>query len=237
MLLYYIRHGDPIYRPNSLTELGKRQAEALAKRLALYGLDRIYSSPSTRAMQTAEPTSVLTKKDIVELDWCAEGYALQELGILVDGNRHFLFQDIETKLLLASNEMAQLGHRWWSHPAFAEYDFQKGMERIQRHTYELLEELGYRFDETTGAYKVLRNNDERIALFAHQGFGIGFLSAVLNIPYPQLCAKTDLGHSLLTVIEFRNEGGMCIPQMLSLSNDSHLYREGLPTKYVNRIYF
>ena len=98
MLLFYIRHGDPIYRPNSLTELGKRQAEALAKRLALYGLDRIYSSPSVRAMQTAESTSALTKKDIVPLDWCLEGYALEELGILVDGNRHFLFQDMVSAL-------------------------------------------------------------------------------------------------------------------------------------------
>ena len=237
MLLFYIRHGDPIYRPDSLTELGKRQAEALAKRLALYGLDRIYSSTSIRALQTAEPTSALTKKDIVQLEWCREGYALQELGIMVDGDRHFLFQDIESKRLLASNEVTQLGHRWWSHPAFAEYDFQKGMERIQREAYQLLEELGYRFDECTGTYEVLYDNDERIALFAHQGFGIGFLSAVLNIPYPQLCTKVDLGHSCLTVIEFRNQDGICIPQMLSLSNDSHLYREGLPTKYVNRLFF
>ena len=28
MLIYYIRHGDPIYDPDSLTELGKRQAES-----------------------------------------------------------------------------------------------------------------------------------------------------------------------------------------------------------------
>lgn len=37
MLFYYIRHGDPIYDPDSLTPLGKRQAEALGKRLATHG--------------------------------------------------------------------------------------------------------------------------------------------------------------------------------------------------------
>ena len=46
MILYYVRHGDPIYNPNQLTPLGERQAEAVAKRLAVYGIDRIYSSPS-----------------------------------------------------------------------------------------------------------------------------------------------------------------------------------------------
>ncbi|MBQ1206574.1 MAG: histidine phosphatase family protein, partial [Clostridia bacterium] len=55
MLLYVIRHGDPIYNPDSLTEKGKRQAEALARRLAVNGLDKIYSSPLVRAQQTAQP--------------------------------------------------------------------------------------------------------------------------------------------------------------------------------------
>ena len=56
MLLYYVRHGDPIYEPDSLTELGHKQAAALAKRFSLYGLDEVYSSPSIRARQTAQPT-------------------------------------------------------------------------------------------------------------------------------------------------------------------------------------
>ena len=56
MIFYYVRHGDPIYDPDSLTDLGHKQAAALAKRFALYGLDEVYSSPSTRAMQTAQPT-------------------------------------------------------------------------------------------------------------------------------------------------------------------------------------
>lgn len=53
MILYYVRHGDPIYEPDQLTELGKIQVSAVAKRLALRGVDRIYSS--LRARQTAQP--------------------------------------------------------------------------------------------------------------------------------------------------------------------------------------
>ena len=44
MLLFYIRHGDPVYDPDSLTPLGLKQAEAVAKRLALFGIDEIYAS-------------------------------------------------------------------------------------------------------------------------------------------------------------------------------------------------
>ena len=49
MLLFSIRHGEPIYDPDSLTPFGHRQAEAVAKRLALYGIDEIYASSSNRA--------------------------------------------------------------------------------------------------------------------------------------------------------------------------------------------
>ena len=56
MFLYYFRHGDPIYVPDSLTELGHEQAKALVKRTGYKGLDKIFSSPSIRAQMTAEPT-------------------------------------------------------------------------------------------------------------------------------------------------------------------------------------
>ena len=39
MLFFYVRHGDPIYNPDSLTPLGHEQAKALSKRFATYGLD------------------------------------------------------------------------------------------------------------------------------------------------------------------------------------------------------
>jgi len=237
MLLFYVRHGDPVYNPDSLTALGERQAEALGKRLALYGLDRIYASTSNRAMLTAKPASQMTKQEIIPLDWCKETYAFQEMGVVLEGKRRWLFGVPEYRRFLASNEIAELGHQWHTHPAFAELTVGEGYQRIQRETYKFLEELGYRFHPETGAYDVIRENDERVALFAHQGFGMAFMSALLNIPYPMFCTKFELGTSDMTVIEFRNEDGSCVPRVLTLSNDSHLYREGLPTKYLNRVYF
>ena len=58
MLLYVIRHGDPIYNPDSLTPKGKRQAEAVARRLSVHGLDRIFSSPLGRARKTLRGASL-----------------------------------------------------------------------------------------------------------------------------------------------------------------------------------
>ena len=63
MLLLYVRHGDPIYDPDSLTPLGQRQAEAIAHRLALYGVNRIFASTSVRARETARPTCEILKME------------------------------------------------------------------------------------------------------------------------------------------------------------------------------
>lgn len=48
MLLYIIRHGDPIYVTDTLTERGRLQAEAVGKRLAYEGVDRFFFVPVRR---------------------------------------------------------------------------------------------------------------------------------------------------------------------------------------------
>ena len=87
MLLFYIRHGDPIYSPDSLTPLGERQAESVAKRLALFGIDEVYSSSSNRAMQTALPTCEITKKELKILDFLNENNITGHFCIPMEGSK------------------------------------------------------------------------------------------------------------------------------------------------------
>ena len=238
MLFFYIRHGDPIYNPDSLTPLGERQAEALAHRLSLFGLDRIYASTSNRAKLTAKPTCEMLKLPMTELDWCNEGHAWNELSLPDSRERpQWIFQNDLYRTLLASNEIRVLGHRWHTHEKFRDTACRDGMERIQRQTDAFFAELGYRRMEGEGIYEVTKPNEERVALFAHQGFGLAFLSCVLNIPYPVITSHFDMGHSGMTVIEFRARDGIAIPRLLQLSNDSHLYRDGILTGYQNMIRF
>lgn len=236
MLFFYIRHGDPIYDPDQLTPLGHRQAEAVGKRLALFGVDKIFASSSTRAKQTAQPTCELLKKGLTELDWCNEGHAWRELTVkLQNGGRRWLFHDGDSRRLLTDPALLSLGEKWYTHPAFTDYHFEKGIARIRENADELFESLGYKHIPGTGAYEVLRDNNERVALFAHQGFGIAFLSCLLDIAYPQFCVHFDMSHTGMTAIEFKNENGIAIPRVMSLANDGHLYREGLPTDYNHEV--
>jgi probable phosphoglycerate mutase len=235
MLLFYIRHGDPIYSPDSLTPLGERQAEAVAKRLAQHGVDRIYASSSNRAIQTAKPTCELLKKEMEILDFANESHVWNEFTVEKDGGRRWIFQDPEMKALFSDEAIISLGNKWYEHEKMLNY--KKGVDRVSKETFDYFRTLGYERIDNTGKYKVIKSNEERIALFAHHGFGVSFLSEILGIPYPMFSVHFDICHTGMTVIEFKEENGFATPKVLTLSSDSHLYREGLPTKYNNEIYF
>lgn len=235
MIFYYIRHGDPIYQPDSLTPLGERQAESIAKRLSVYGLDRVYSSTSNRAKLTAKPTCELLKKNMELLDFANEKYAWEDFHIERDGKENWIFLDKYSKDMLCDVSVQSMGCNWHQHPKLN--FLKKGIDRVYNETFEFFNELGYEHIPNTGKYKVNKPNNERIALFAHSGFGLAFLSVVLDIPYPIVANHFDMCHTGMTVIEFKEEDGYAIPKILTLSSDSHLYKDGLPTKYNNNLYF
>lgn len=231
MLLYFVRHGDPCYDPDSLTPLGLRQAEAIGRRLARYGIDRIFASPMRRAMQTAQPAAELLGKEIIPVDFASEQHAWDEMTLRhEDGSRTWAALDPATRTLFASSDVRALGMRWYDHPAFTGTSYKSGMERMARESRAFLASLGYEQTQREGVYRALRENDERVALFAHAGFGGMFMSHVLGIPYPQHVHTFDLCHSSLTVIEFREKYGVCIPRVLTMSNDAHLYSDNLPVR-------
>ena len=237
MLLFYIRHGDPIYNPDSLTELGKKQADALVKRMAECNPDKIYVSSSNRAIMTAEPTAKFLGKEPEILDWCNENYAWRDLTVITEeGKRKWCFQDEVTCKLFAAGEVRRLDRQWYDHPQFADTRFKEGIQRIQTETDHFLLALGYRHDLERNAYIPVRPNDDRIALFAHQGFGLAFLSCLLDVPYPLMALHFDMGHSGMTVIEFTGED-LVIPKTLQVSNDSHIFAAGMSTDYQNRVHF
>ena len=236
MIFYYIRHGDPIYNPDSLTPLGKRQAEAVAKRFAIHGLDEIYVSTSQRAKETAQPTCEILKMEATELDWANEGHAWEEFSVKRAGLNKWFFHLPSCIKQLNSDEVNALGYRWYEHPYFEDTNIKSGIERIQKESDAFFETLGYRHDRSRHLYIPEKPNDKRIALFAHQAFGVMFLSSLLDLFVPQFVTRFDICHSSVTVIEFADMDGIVIPKVLMLSNDSHIYKENLPTKYDNRIY-
>ena len=72
MRLLIIRHGDPDYAADSLTEKGWREAELLKERLLKEPITAFYCSPLGRAQATARPTLEALGRTAEICDWLRE---------------------------------------------------------------------------------------------------------------------------------------------------------------------
>ena len=231
MLFLYVRHGDPIYSPDSLTELGHKQAEALKLRLKTAGVKEIYSSTSTRAVMTATPTAEMLGLPIKQLDWCHESHAWRDFSAMIDGKRKWSWTDPELTNFFNTKEIRALDKEWYDHPRFKETNYKAGYQRIQNEADAFFESLGYRHRHDLNGYEVIEPNEKCVALFAHEGFGRLFLSAILDIPYPLYSTRYAISHTSVTAIYFSNKAEITRPTVLQHANDSHLFVAGLPTQF------
>lgn len=222
MQLYYIRHGEPIYEPDQLTEKGHAQARALGEAMKDYGIDKIFASTSNRARQTAQPLADALQKDVVLLDWCNEKYAADAFGAKDDGKWSWIYRVEKYLALFASDEVYALRDKWYEHPAFAALKCKEGYLRAAREADAFLESFGLVRDENEHCYRADKLFDGKIALFAHEGFGHFFLPYVTFIPYP-LFARFDNAHTGVTQIDFKPfEDGRVFPRIQYVSNTAHL---------------
>jgi probable phosphoglycerate mutase len=225
MLLYIIRHGEPDYATDSLTENGKKQALALADRLCTHGLDEIYSSPLGRAIQTAQPTCEKLGLSYKIEDWMSEDLAWNDFSRLDENNiRNWAFGCQNTRLLINGN--------WHENPVFAACNAALGgYERIAKSSDEFLARLGY--ERENKLYKIKNPGAKRVAAFCHHGLGTAWLSHLLSIPPNIFWASFNIAHSSVTLLEFANNAdGYTAPQCVCLSDVSHIYKEKLPLSSV-----
>ena len=81
MKLLFIRHGDPDYTIDSLTEKGWKEAEFLSEKIAALDVRDFYVSPLGRAQRTALPSLEAAGCKAETVEW------LQEFPAKLDVNK------------------------------------------------------------------------------------------------------------------------------------------------------
>lgn len=73
MRIIFIRHGDPNYENDCLTEKGEREAKLLAGRVAKWkNITQFYCSPLGRAKQTASCSLAAVGREAITYEWMKE---------------------------------------------------------------------------------------------------------------------------------------------------------------------
>lgn len=228
MLLYIVRHGDPIYETDTLTERGKRQAEAVGKRIYYSKINKIFSSPMGRARETAAPACRLLNLECNIEEWTHE-IEDERLTPFPDGKLKSITLLQNTYFL--ENNNADLGyHKAFECTGINESRIKYAVDYIEKNGNEFLERLGYK--KEGDIFRIIKPNDDKIALFCHAAFARAWISRLLHIPFNIMWSSFNYTHTGVTILEFRNnENGITAPICLCYSDMSHLYEQKLDLKY------
>jgi broad specificity phosphatase PhoE len=221
MHLYLIRHADPGYTDDSLTEQGHREAEALARRLATHGLDYLYASRTVRSLKTAEYVARLLNIPVVEETWIIEPSHLR----VRQKGRAYVIWDTFGEVVRGATSLPTR-QSWFEHPPFHSPEVRSMWEEFQRRSDELMARHGYRREG--GRYRIERKNRERIAIVSHNGTVLLFLAHLLELPVPLVwCGFYAWPASVTTIYFEEHSRRWAVPRALGVADVSHLHVAGL----------
>ncbi len=212
MRILFVRHGEPDYKNDCLTETGLLQAKACAERLMSEGISEIYSSPQGRARQTAQETADRLGLPVNVLDFMHE-VTWGGDGVPEKGHPWTL----SSKLLYEENFDFSASD-WKKHPYFEKNIFLPDNERVSREFDRFLEKHG--FIHEGGRFRCGETaTDKTIALFSHGGSGGVVISSLLNLPFPYVAAVMPYGFTSIISISIPAAPGYYVHPFLQLFND------------------
>ena len=228
MKLLLIRHGDPDYTIDSLTEKGHAEAKLLAERIAPMDIKAYYMSPLGRAQKTAEYTLNKAGRTAEVLDWA------REYDVRIDdgkGGRRIPWDMLPgdwTKI----PEYYDMD-KWMDVPVMKEAEMRAGISKVYDGLDELLERHGYKREGNT--YRAVRPNEDTIALFCHFGVTCVMLSHLLGVSPMVLWHGTmSAPTSVTTLITEERREGTASFRMTAFGDVSHLYKYGEPPAFAGR---
>lgn len=221
MRILIIRHSDPDYSNDTITEKGQREAEMTALRLAKYNIKSCCVSPLGRARDTAFYTLKKLGLDPESPDWMCRYQVL--VTDKKTGEKHSPW-DMLPEYWTAVPEYYSKD-KWCSVPPFSESGMKDVYDSVCSGLDEVLERHGYKREENF--YRVTAPNEDTIAFFCHFGVETLMLSHLLNISPVLMWHGFIAAPSSVTILttEERREGTAYF-RMSEFGGTEHLYLYG-----------
>jgi len=215
MRIVFVRHGQPNYESDSLTELGKRQAQAAAERIRNENICEIYSSPLGRAMETAGFTGEMLNKPVQVLEFMREIHWHKKDGTRVPGYPWGAVRVI-------ANDGYDLQEKNWTENRYFDEIECGGVANIQHEFDVWLSALGY--IRVGDYYKCVKQNSKTVAIFSHAGASTAVFAHLMNLPFPYLCAVLGSEFTNVAVFNLADEPGdnLFAPHVEILNDARHI---------------
>lgn len=237
MRILLIRHGDPDYVHDTLTEKGHKEAALLAETAKELNLGDCFMSPLGRAQDTASYSLKKTGKTVQVLDWLREFPALTDLNsskelqqaypdTKMDGSRYCrrIVWDMLPSYLSSHPEYWTVDG-WRKSEVVRWGDMVSVYDSLVENLDKFLAERGY--VREGGHYRVERENTDTVTFFCHFGVTCAILSHLWNVSPFILWHSFGLAPTSVTeVVTEEREQGIAAFRGLRMGDISHLYAGG-----------
>ena len=223
MRILIIRHGDPDYANDTLTEKGRKEAALLAQKLGKEKIEYLYSSPLGRAKDTcAYVANALGKSDeVVVKDWLRE---FNHSLVLPSGRERNIPWDMYPDEWVDTPQMYDY-KAWHQQEFYRAANIDKAYKNVTDGLDELIAAHGY--TREGNVYRATNPNRDTVALFCHFGVEAVLLSRLCDISPVQLWHHfVALPTSVTTLYTEERKEGVAVFRCTGFGDCGHLYAGG-----------
>lgn len=222
MRIIFIRHGDPDYVNDTLTEKGWKEARLLAMRVKDWKVDDFYISPLGRAQATASCSLEATGRDGITLDWLREFWypvtdpTTGRLGVPWDFMPEFFTKE---KLFYEKD-------RWFDAEVLTQNpELKEKAREVFKSFDELLASYGY--IREGGYYKTEATQDKTIVIFCHLGVTLLLLGHLFGLSPSILWQSIFIAPTSVTILNSEERiPGQAYFRSQVIGDTKHLYDGG-----------
>ncbi|MBQ9157751.1 MAG: histidine phosphatase family protein [Erysipelotrichaceae bacterium] len=230
MKIVFIRHGDPNYELDALTEKGILEAKALIPRVEKMNADYYYVSPLGRARQTAQIAMERIDKEAKVLDWLREFPAVVEH--ICEPNPGPQCWDWMPSDWAKEPSFYDIDH-FYDHPVMKSGHVKEFYEDVINHFDALLKKHGYAKNGKT--FDVLKANHDTLCFFCHFGIECVLLSYLINVSPMILWHGFVASTSSVTIVNTEErQKGIASFRISHFGDTSHLDASGLEPSFSAR---
>lgn len=223
MKLIFIRHAEPDYEKDSLTEKGFREAELLSRRVAAWDIKDIYCSPLGRAQATSKPSLEKLGREAVTKDWLREfpGYVVNPTN-----GQMTICWDLMPNYWCREKLHYDKDH-WYEAPLMQTGNVKEAWEDARNGLDALLAEHGYVREESW--YRVENGNEDTLVFFCHLGITCVLAGHLLGISPLVMLHGIFMPPSCVTILQTEErQKGKAYFRCRGLADTGHLLMAGEP---------
>ncbi|MBO5200303.1 MAG: histidine phosphatase family protein [Clostridia bacterium] len=231
MRILIIRHGDPYYPTDSLTEKGQREAFLLGEKLRNEKIDEIFVSPHGRARLTAKPTADALGITPTVLDWLREFPAMLDWEYDTDYFKNMKSPwNMPPELWTDDPDVFSI-ERWNRSKLLEGSRIVETYQSNCREFDKLLADRGY--NRKGNIYEITpgKEEDHTIAFFCHFGLGTSLIAHVMNMPLIAVWNSIYLSPSSVTTLYMEKhiaDRPIAHGIFAGIGDTSHLFAGGEP---------